>query len=162
MSEALPRVVLDACVSANHLVCDTLRLAEQPRLYEPGRSEEILSETLRTLEYKLGWPRSLVTFFGSEVRGNFPEALVDGYQRWIPKMTNDPKDRHVTAVAIASDSPTIVTFNLRHFKPADLAPWYVTAVHPQQFLICSKGTPALSAPNWTNKPRSARRASRPF
>ena len=135
-SETLPRVVLDACVLANHFVCDTLlRLAEQPPLYEPRWSDEIMSETLRTLEYKLGWPRSLVRYFGSEVRVNFPEAWVNGYERWIPKMTNDSKDRHVVAVAVASDTPTIVTFNLRHFKPLDLAPWYVTAVHPQQFLI---------------------------
>lgn len=136
MSEDLPQVVLDACVLANHLVCDTLlRLAEQPRLYQPRWSDEIMSESLRTLRHKLRWPQSLANDFESELQTNFPEAWVDDYRRWIPKMTNHPKDRHVVAAAVASESPTIATFNLRHFKPADLAPWYVTAVHPQQILI---------------------------
>lgn len=55
-----PLVVLDACVLANFSLCDTLlRLAEPPRLYEPKWSEQILRETIRTLEFKLGWPNSL-------------------------------------------------------------------------------------------------------
>jgi hypothetical protein len=36
-------------------VCDTLlRLAEPPRLFEPKWSEEIIRETTRTLELKIG------------------------------------------------------------------------------------------------------------
>src|SRR3981081_3756683 len=58
----IPLVVLDACVLANFLLCDTLlRLAEPPRLFEPKWSEEIIRETTRTLELKLGWPKSLTT-----------------------------------------------------------------------------------------------------
>jgi hypothetical protein len=57
-----PLVVLDACILANFSLCDTLlRLAEPPRLFEPKRSEEIIRETTRTLESKLGWPNSLTT-----------------------------------------------------------------------------------------------------
>lgn len=52
-----PRVLLDACVLANFSLCDTLlRLAQPPGLYEPKWSEEIMRETTRTLEVKLGWP----------------------------------------------------------------------------------------------------------
>ena len=55
-----PLVVLDACVLANFSLCDTLlRLAEPPRLFEPKWSEEIIRETTRTLELKLGWPNTL-------------------------------------------------------------------------------------------------------
>ena len=55
-----PLVVLDACVLANFSLCDTLlRLAEPPRLFEPKWSEEIIRETTRTLELKIGWPHSL-------------------------------------------------------------------------------------------------------
>ena len=58
-----PLVVLDACVLANFSLCDTLlRLAEPPRLYEPKWSAEIIRETTRTLESKLGWPRSLTDY----------------------------------------------------------------------------------------------------
>src|ERR1017187_1681574 len=58
--KSLPLVVIDACVLANFSLCDTLlRLAEPPRLYEPRWSEEIIRETTRTLELKLGWPSAL-------------------------------------------------------------------------------------------------------
>jgi hypothetical protein len=62
-----PLVVLDACALANFSLCDTiLRLAEPPRLFEPNWSEEIIRETTRTLELKLGWPKSLIAHFESE------------------------------------------------------------------------------------------------
>jgi hypothetical protein len=48
-------VVLDACVLVNFSLCDTLlRMAEPPKLYEPRWSEEIMAETLRTLECEAG------------------------------------------------------------------------------------------------------------
>jgi hypothetical protein len=37
-------------------------------------------------------------------------------------MTNDEKDRHVVAAAVYGESPIIVTFNLRHFRPEHLEP----------------------------------------
>ena len=63
-----PLVVLDACVLANFSLCDTLlRLAETPRLFEPKWSEEIVRETTRTLESKLGWPGSLTAHLEAEL-----------------------------------------------------------------------------------------------
>lgn len=71
----IPPVILDACVLANFSLCDTLlRLVEQPRLYEPKWSEEIIRETTRTLESKLGWPSSLAAYFEAELRAHFGEA----------------------------------------------------------------------------------------
>jgi hypothetical protein len=104
----VPLVVLDACVLANFSLCDTLlRLAEPPRIFEPKWSAEIIRETTRTLELKLGWPR----------------------------MTNDQKDRHVVAAAVHGQAPVILTFNLRHFGLEHLEPWAIRPVHPQTFLI---------------------------
>jgi hypothetical protein len=49
------QVVLDACVLVNAALRDTLlRIAEPPRLYLPRWSKDILEETTRTLEGKLG------------------------------------------------------------------------------------------------------------
>ena len=63
-----PLVVLDACVLANFALCDTLlRLAEPPRLFEPKWSEEIIRETTRTLELKLGWPHTLTAHLEKEL-----------------------------------------------------------------------------------------------
>ncbi len=96
-----PRVVLDACVLANFSLCDTLlRLAEPPPIFEPKWSEEILRETTRTLELRLGWPGSLTAHFESELRANFDEAWITGFEPLIPLMKNDEKDRHVTAAAV--------------------------------------------------------------
>ena len=95
-----PLVVLGACVLANFSLCDTpLRLAEPPRLFEPKWSEEIIRETTRTLELKLGWPHSLTTHLERELRSHFKEARISDYESLIPRMANDEKDRHVLAAA---------------------------------------------------------------
>jgi len=130
-----PLVVLDACVLVNFSVCDTLlRLAEPPRLFEPKWSEEIIRETTRTLESKLQWPSALAAHLEAELRVNFSEAWISGYERLIPQMTNDVADRHVTAATIHGGASIIVTFNLRHFRPEQLKPWGIVAQHPQSFL----------------------------
>jgi predicted nucleic acid-binding protein len=131
-----PVVVLDACVLANFSLCDTLlRLAEPPRLFEPKWSEEIIRETTRTLELKLGWPNSLTAHLEKELRSNFREAWIGGYEWLIPKMTNDEKDRHVLAAAVHGEAAIVLTLNLRHFRPEHLARWGIRALHPQSFLI---------------------------
>ncbi|MEK7996863.1 MAG: PIN domain-containing protein [Planctomycetota bacterium] len=131
-----PLVVLDACVLANFSLCDTLlRVAEPPRLYEPKWSEDIIRETTRTLESKLGWPSSLTAHLEAELRAHFSEAWISGYESLIPRMTNDEKDRHVLAAAVHGGAPIIVTFNLRHFRPDHLEPWGIHALHPQSFLM---------------------------
>ncbi len=117
-------------------MCDTLlRLAEPPQLFEPKWSDEIIRETIRTLEAKLRWPSSLTAQFEAELRVHFGEAWVSGYDRLIPRMTNDEKDRHVVAAAVHAEAPIIVTFNLRHFRPEHLEPWGIAVLHPQSFLI---------------------------
>src|ERR1035438_3142746 len=131
-----PLVVLDACVLANFSLCDTLlRLAEPPRLFEPKWSEEIIRETTRTLESKLGWPNSLTAHLERELRAHFSEAWISGYESLIPRMTNDEKDRHVVAAAVHGEAAIILTLNLRHFRPEHLATWGVRALRPQSFLI---------------------------
>ncbi len=136
MKGANYRVVLDACVLANHGVCDLfLRLAERPRLYSPKWSRRILRETTRTHKERLNWPDDLADHWQSEVEKHFPEALVDEADCLEPILVNDPKDRHVLATTIRAGAATIVTFNLRDFTPQSLAPWDIHAVHPADYLI---------------------------
>jgi hypothetical protein len=130
------QVIIDSCVLANYGVCDLLlRLAERPRLFSPHWSEEILSEVRRTQIHKLGWEEALADSFQREVRVNFPEAIVTGYDSILPAMTNDPGDRHVLAAAVKEGCPLILTFNLRHFPSGSMAPWKIAARHPQDYLI---------------------------
>jgi predicted nucleic acid-binding protein len=133
---SIPLVVLDACVLANFSLCDTLlRLAEPPRLYEPKWSEEIIQETIRTLELKLEWPSSLTAHLEAELRAHFSDAWIRGYEPLISRMANYKEDRHVVAAAVHGEAPIIVTFNLRHFRPEHLEPWGIVALHPQSFMI---------------------------
>jgi len=129
------RVCLDACVLANYGVCDLLlRLAEQPRLYLPVFSQDILDEVRRTQVKRLNWPEELAESFQSELVRMFPEAMVAGYEDMIPVLKNDPKDRHVLAAAIQGRASLIVTFNLKDFPAEALKPWGVEVCHPQDYL----------------------------
>jgi predicted nucleic acid-binding protein len=129
-------VVLDACVLANSRVCDLfLRLAEQPRLYRPHWSEEILAEVKSTHVRKLKWPAKIAASWQQKVRESFPEASVSGYQPLVSKLQNHQKDRHVLAAAIRIHAPLIVTFNLKDFPAAALEPWGIKAAHPEEYLL---------------------------
>lgn len=130
------KVCLDACVLANIRLCDLLlRLAEKPRLFLPVWSNAILEEVRRTHVDKLGWESGLADYFQTEVRRFFPDAITDDYEHIVPRLTNDPKDRHVLAAAIRAGSSLIVTFNLKDFPPESLAGWGVEATHPQDYLL---------------------------
>lgn len=49
-------------------------------------------------------------------------------------VANDPNDRHVLAAAVPAGAPILLTFSLRHVRAEHLAPWGITALHPQQIL----------------------------
>ncbi len=46
----------------------------------------------------------------------------------------DPDDRHVLAAALTGEAEVIVTFNLTDFPAEALAPYGITAQHPDMFL----------------------------
>lgn len=50
-------------------------------------------------------------------------------------MTNDPKDRHVLAAAVASNSQAVVTLNLKHFPLTACDPFQIEPLHPDVFLL---------------------------
>ena len=57
-------------------------------------------------------------------------------------MTNDPKDRHVLATAVAAKAQVIVTLNLKHFPGNAWEPFGIEPLHPDAFLLdlCSLDT----------------------
>jgi predicted nucleic acid-binding protein len=130
------KVVLDACVLANYGVANLLLLlAEKPRLYLPLWSEDILAETRRTQVEKFRWEERIADSFQAQMRSEFPESLVTGYEHLVAQCTNDSKDRHVLACAIHSKAEVILTFNLKDFKADALSPWRIAATHPQDYLL---------------------------
>lgn len=130
------RVLLDACVLAPANLCDLLlRLAETPRLYTPLLSPEILTETVRTQKDALKWPDGLPQKWRSEVERYFPEAIVTGYEHFIPICENNPKDRHVLAAAVHGRADSIVTFNLKDFPAAAVSKFGIAVCHPADYLL---------------------------
>jgi predicted nucleic acid-binding protein len=130
------QAVIDACVLVNAALRDTLlRLAEPPHLFLPRWSNDIMAETKRTMEDRLGCTAEQTEHLASELRLHFEDAWVDGYEPLIAAMGNHPKDRHVLAAAVKTGAQTIVTFNLKDFQKEALAPWDVQAQSPDAFLI---------------------------
>jgi predicted nucleic acid-binding protein len=128
--------VLDANTLYPFSLRDTLlRLAELD-LYTPLWSERILEEMRRNLvERQISDEQA--DRLTAAMRDAFEEAEVDAteIERLEPEMTNDPKDRHVLAAAVAAGSELIVTFNLDDFPAPACEPLGVAAIHPDDFLL---------------------------
>jgi|SRR5579885_1607955 len=129
--------VLDTCVLLPPRLRDTLLDLADAELYAPRWSADSLAELHRNLvrHALLDADRSkrLIT----ALQRAFPDATVHQtrHRRLLPQLENHPKDRHVLASAIASSSKCIVTFNLRDFPTAALAPYGIVARSPDDFLL---------------------------
>lgn len=134
MSGSTFKVVLDACVLIPLSVCDTLLRAAQAGLFQLVWTEAILEEVERNLVRGLKLPEALARRRVAAMRRTFPEALVTGYERLVPAMRNDEKDRHVTAAATLAGAQLIVTANLKDFRAEDLPPG-MEAKSPDDFLV---------------------------
>lgn len=129
-------VVPDACVLWPASLRDTLlRLAETPAQYIPKWTEEIWQEVVRNLQARRGVTAAQTEYLLKQIRINFPESFVTGYEQFAAFMANDPKDRHVVAAAVRCNAQLIVTSNLKDFSPEALQPWGIAAQHPDDFLI---------------------------
>ena len=63
------------------------------------------------------------------------DALVTGYEPIIDTIgLPDPDDRHVLAAAIRCGADAIVTFNIKDFPAAVLAPLNIEVIHPDDFI----------------------------
>jgi predicted nucleic acid-binding protein len=131
----IPIVVLDANVLIPLSVRDTILRAAEKNLCRLHWTDEILEETRRNL-VALGFTtRTQADSMVAAMRAFFADASVTNYQQHIPQMTNDPKDRHVAAAAWTVHADQIVTFNVRDFRPRDLAPFNLRAISPDAFLM---------------------------
>lgn len=126
---------LDTCVLYGATLTDTLlRIAEEDA-FSPLWSPDVLDELRRNLE---AIPRLAAGAADRRIRAMaqaFPEAMVEGYEPLMPGMTCDPKDRHVLAAAVHSDSQVLVTFNVDDFPKSSVAGFDMTVVHPDDFLL---------------------------
>jgi predicted nucleic acid-binding protein len=131
-------VVLDACVLVPMALCDLLlRLAEEPAMYRPAWSEQILTEMAKALKTKLHRSSAEVAWRRQQMKEAFPEAMVTVPSALLKAVEciPDKDDRHVLAAAIMARANAIVTQNTRHF-PKDCCKKYgVHCQTPDDFLI---------------------------
>jgi len=128
--------VLDANALYPFSLRDTLLRLAELELYTPLWSVRILEEMTRNLvEHRITAQQA--GRIEAAMRAAFEEAEVDAaeIERLEPAMTNDEKDRHVLAAAVAADSELIVTFDLNDFPPQACEPLGVEATHPDDFLL---------------------------
>jgi predicted nucleic acid-binding protein len=119
-------------------LCDTLlRLAEEPALYLPCWSEQILQEVGGALEKKLHRSPIQVQRRLSQMRDAFPEASVEVPENLIEAIDciPDANDRHVLAAAIRGNANAIITANTKHFPAECLGQWGIDCQTPDEFLI---------------------------
>jgi predicted nucleic acid-binding protein len=129
-----PQIVLDANVIVQALVRDLLLDADADGLCRVRWTEAILAEARRTLIGDFGRDPARIDALLAAMRRHFPRAAIVGYEEHLAAMANNPKDRHVAAAAVRAGAD-IATFNLRHFRPTDLAPFAIRALHPDAFLM---------------------------
>jgi len=65
-----------------------------------------------------------------EPRRHSPKAWIEGFERPIEAMTNDPGDRHILAAAVRAHTHLIDTYNRRHFPDASLQTWEIEVRGP--------------------------------
>lgn len=131
---AIIPVVLDSCVIFPMPLCDTLLRAAEANLYRVHFSQEILDGATRNLVKKGKMTEAKAARFQAMIKTHFPEAIVEVPEELVAAMTNHPADRHVVAAAIIAKAEIIVTTNLKHFPTEALAPFDLTAQHPDVFL----------------------------
>jgi predicted nucleic acid-binding protein len=130
--------VLDACVLVPMSLCDCLlRLAEEPAMYRPLWSEQILTEMGKALRTKLHRSATEVVWRKQQMKQAFPEAMIS-----VPSELSravdcipDEDDRHVLAAAIMAHANTIVTQNTKHFPKSCLEKFGVLCQTADDFLI---------------------------
>ena len=130
------RAFLDASVlypvSLRHLL---MRLALE-RLYQAKWSAAIHQEWIRAvLRDNPHIPTVRLHALRDAMDDRIDDAVVTDYEHLIETLTlPDQNDRHVLAAAIVGQVNVIVTRNLRDFPKSALAPYKITAVHPDGFI----------------------------
>ncbi|MGO9125424.1 MAG: putative toxin-antitoxin system toxin component, PIN family [Terriglobales bacterium] len=130
--------VLDACVLVPASLCDLLlRLAEEPAMYRPLWSEQIMAEMTKTLRMKLKRTVAEAEHRRQQMIAAFPGAMVTVPPELLRAVEciPDKDDRHVLAAAIMARANAIVTQNTKHFPKECLEKYGVLCQTADDFLI---------------------------
>jgi len=140
-----PPAIFDASVLYSRHLRNALVWHSLEGLFELRWSTLILDETRRSLiernltaygEERTPAVNRTLERVTSALRSVYPDAEVpdEQIQPLLEQMTNHPKDRHVLAAAVATETPFVVTANLKDFRPQDTRPHGVEALSTDDFL----------------------------
>ncbi len=134
-SVLFPFTLRDALLRSAEIVLDDAG-DEILTLYSPLWSDLILDEMTRNIVEAGHATHEQMTHLVNEMTSAFPEAMVPPAEikALESSMTNNPKDRHVLAAAVAANAEVVVTFNLKHFPPEACEAVGVEAIDPDRFL----------------------------
>ncbi|HSS96733.1 MAG TPA: PIN domain-containing protein [Terriglobales bacterium] len=130
--------VLDACVLVPMALCDTLlRLAEEPAMYRPVWSAQIMQELAKALKTKLRRSTTQIEYRLKQMNAAFPQTMVKIPNALIKasECIPDKNDRHILAAAIVAHADVIVTQNTKHFPAKCLDEYNVITMTADDFLL---------------------------
>lgn len=128
--------VYDACVLYPAPLRDLLMHLALSGLFRARWSERIHEEWMRNLlANRPDIPREKLQRVRELMDAHVADCLVSGYEGLESALDlPDPDDRHVLAAAILCHAGIIVTFNVKDFPDALLAPHGIKAQHPDSFI----------------------------
>jgi predicted nucleic acid-binding protein len=140
-----PPAIVDSSVLYSRHLRNALVWHSLEGVFELRWSALILDETRRSLiernldaygEERASAVDRVLGRVTSALSSIYPDAEVpaEEIQSLVEQMTNDPKDRHVLAAAVAAGSQFVVTANLKDFRPQDTGPHDVEALSADAFL----------------------------
>lgn len=125
----------------NHLTWQALmgvfELCWSPRVLGEARAHLIERNVAKFGEERAGQVDVVLGTVTDALQGagagfEVPEEQVAEYEG---RMTNDPKDRHVLAAAVAISASVVITGNTKDFASGDTTPWRVRALTADEFLL---------------------------
>ena len=130
-------VVYDACVLYPAPVRDLLLRIAGTGLIRARWTDLILDECFRSiLSVRSDLSPAALERTRTLMNQAVPDCLIRGYESFVDGLSlPDPDDRHVLAAALRAGAQVIVTFNMKDFPEAALAPYGVEAKHPDEFVI---------------------------
>lgn len=126
--------VLDTDVLFPPTLRDLLLYTAEAGVFRLYWSATILEELRRNLVRVVGLSEDVAARRVRWMADAFPDAMVPVNPERAARLANDPKDRHVLAVAVEAGASVIVTRNVRHFPAEALEPHGVEAWPPDTFL----------------------------
>lgn len=128
--------VYDACALYPAPLRDLLMHLALSGLYRARWSDRIHDEWIGALlRQRLDLACEQLDWTRRQMDAAVPDCLVLGFEAMEAELQlPDPDDRHVLAAAICAHAGTIVTYNVKDFPESALAPFGITALHPDEFV----------------------------